>query len=1513
MTVLALLAGGELSPVRAASVSPGAAGRTVSRVTGRPAKAPGAREAKVPWVRHGLAVMAATTAARRRHARVAVAADQTAFSQTFVNPDGTLTSVVSAQPRWVARGKSWVRASADLVRSRAGSWSPAAAETGLQLSGGGSRVLARVSSGGQWLSVSWPSRLPVPRVSGASATYASVFPGVDLVVTARVSGAFEETLVVRDAAAAKDPQLQGLVLGESVSSGLSQHVQKSGAVVERNARGKAVFSSPPPVAWDSATPAGSRLASTAAGPGRGAHVARVAASYGAGSVRMRVPAGLLSGASTVYPVYVDPAYTISQAWEAFGEIQSAYPTAAELNDTFNGNVSVGDDGGGVDRGFYVFGLPSQADGANTNVISASMTAEVVTTYTSAQVSHTINAYSTAQYTSTSTWNSAPAQVAGPSGQTFSTASQAPDQNVTWNVGSWVQTSLQDDAFQFSSELVNSDETNDGTAFLEFASNATLSVTYDQVPAVPVGTGPVPNATFLPFSISDRVSLQVNAGSGNALLTTSDITLPQIGSSLTLGAAYNSLSAGWGPESMGANGWSQRQGIDVELYPASDGSVTFLGPDGTAGKFTPSGSGYTSPPIYHVTLVKSSGSTCGGTGYTMTWHATGQVMCFNPSGLLTSQADRDGNTTTFTYNSENEETKVTYTPHGAAAPTQTVTVTNTECGCYLTGLTETGGTAGTKTVSYTLDNTSGNISSMTQPDGTTISFGYDAFHDLTSITNGDNIATTLTYNSAHQVTSVTQPTTGTSTATTRFDYVSATETQVADPNTNQSDPVPSVPNITYTINSSSSLVTKTVDQAGDTRSTTYNGFNQVLTSVNANGASGTTTNTYGTGTVSGESLVSSKSPTGATSSFAYGNAATGTNPTANFQPSSATDAQANKTAYTYDGAGNLEQSSSALPATAKVTSNSDGTPATSTDPANGTNATTYTYNSSHQLTKITPPTGSSLKTETLTYDGFGRVATVTDGNANTVTYTYDLADRITKAAYTGGTHAVTVTSAYDAAGNLKTQTDPSGTTTYGYDGRNLVTAKTATSGGGTLSYGYDADGNLTSVQDAGGTTTYAYTTRNLLASLTDPAGELWEFAYNADGQRTTTWSNTNTTESTWGAEIVTSYDTGDRISRIQAYRDSTTADVVSDVSYCYSKFVSGQSCPTATKTTDTSLVQYSVNNQTSTVSQYTYDAGNRLTQATNIGGKTYAYTYDSDGNLKTGAAAGSLSYNSANQISTTGYAYDGTGNLTTSPANGTLSYNDASQLTTASNAGGHGAESFTYAGATQDQVLSDGSATGITYGLAGQDGQPQIQSYTTGGTADYVVRDQNGTPLGMIRSGTAYAFVTDNLGSITNLISSCGCTSATYTYDPYGNQTSETGAQDNSNLLGYTGALTDRTATSTSYLHLGSRWYAPATGAFTTQDTSAYLTSPANGNRYAYAADNPANNTDPTGQSSCSSSIVDYATLGGFLTGTGEGAIAVSSALAVEETVAVTIATTLAGGLLGAVFGIGLVVVAIASC
>ena len=129
--------------------------------------------------------------------------------------------------------------------------------------------------------------------------------------------------------------------------------------------------------------------------------------------------------------------------------------------------------------------------------------------------------------------------------------------------------------------------------------------------------------------------------------------------------------------------------------------------------------------------------------------------------------------------------------------------------------------------------------------------------------------------------------------------------------------------------------------------------------------------------------------------------------------------------------------------------------------------------------------------------------------------------------------------------------------------------------------------------------------------------------------------------------------------------------------------------------------------------------------------------------------------------------------------------------------------------------------------------------------------QQGDPLGIISGGRSYIYLTDNSGSVTGISGSCGCSDASYNFTPYGNLASSSAGSGGSlltqNLIGYTGSLTDTfNPGSTGYIHDGARWYSTMTSAWTSQDTSSYLDNPANGNRYAYAADNPTNNTDPTG-------------------------------------------------------------------
>ncbi|TCO59398.1 concanavalin A-like lectin/glucanase superfamily protein [Actinocrispum wychmicini] len=240
----------------------------------------------------------AALAAWRQGTRVEVADQRTSTSVTFANPGGSFTSELSPVPVRVKVAGSWARIDTGLVRRPDGSVGPVAAEGELSLSGGGSGPpLASLRSIGRTLALQWPDPLPVPVLSGSTATYPEVLPGVDLVMHA-VRNGFQQDIVLKNAEAARNPKLAAIRLGMR-AEGLRVTTDARGAIQATDESGAVVFTAPPSKMWDAS--------------GR---EAAVGVSVVDGSLVLTPDRAFLADPGLTFPVTVDPALSTfyKQSW-----------------------------------------------------------------------------------------------------------------------------------------------------------------------------------------------------------------------------------------------------------------------------------------------------------------------------------------------------------------------------------------------------------------------------------------------------------------------------------------------------------------------------------------------------------------------------------------------------------------------------------------------------------------------------------------------------------------------------------------------------------------------------------------------------------------------------------------------------------------------------------------------------------------------------------------------------------------------------------------------------------------------------------------------------------------------------------------------------------------------------------------------------------------------------------------------------------------------------------------------
>lgn len=502
---------------------------------------------------------------------VVVGADTTAYAQTTANPDGSLTLTDNSVPqRAPAPGGGWTAVDTTLQRLSDGAVAPGAVLSKVAFSGGGTGALATLTdANGRSLSLSWPTALPSPTLSGAKATYTSVFPGVDLTLTATAEGGYTEQLIVADATAAANPALQDIHF-TAATNGLTLRKNSAGNLEADDTNGQAVFAAPTATMWSTPAagtstsilaPSGTAAAktsvqaqaSTAAGTGADASTATpVGLSVTGTSVDLTPPAAALTGAGVTYPVVIDPPLSPAagtQAWTWISKVNSSTSYWKGTNNTHDtyGRVGFDDwcsDGTsgctafGVTRSMFQMGSISALHGKHVTAATFSVTEQGATSSWSG--SRQMDLYTTNLIDQSTTWNSTPSPGATIANAQFPTLNSSTQQGMNFT-GSALTQVIADDAAS-SSTISNqtfglrADNEGDDTAYRYLiGGGATLAVTYWSTPNVPSSLSVTNGTKTLPCGGSTDTAAPgywISGSDSRSITLNASINSPDVGYQVT---------------------------------------------------------------------------------------------------------------------------------------------------------------------------------------------------------------------------------------------------------------------------------------------------------------------------------------------------------------------------------------------------------------------------------------------------------------------------------------------------------------------------------------------------------------------------------------------------------------------------------------------------------------------------------------------------------------------------------------------------------------------------------------------------------------------------------------------------------------------------------------------------------------------------------------------------------------------------------------------------------------------
>jgi len=816
---------------------------------------------------------------------------------------------------------------------------------------------------------------------------------------------------------------------------------------------------------------------------------------------------------------------------------------------------------------------------------------------------------------------------------------------------------------------------------------------------------------------------------------------------------------------------------------------------------------------------------------------GIVYQFNAKGLLTSETDRNGNTISYTYDTDDSLQTIIYPGNG------TFTFAYDSSTKKLESVTDS---AGRKT-QFVVDS-NGNLTQIVNPDGTSKSYTYDSEHLMTTKTEENGNTTDYLYDDKYgRINETRTPPydvwNGSSTTRERvstFYFPSDVKGLINDFTEGVGTPDNPAPIVDPT--------TLTDEITGACGCSSKKGY----------------TNAFGSWTESqdglGRKTKYTRDSENNVSRIEYPNGRI--------------------VDMTYDGKGNLLTAKESYnSATTTFTYDSIFNQVTSIkNPLNYT--TTINYDAKGNPVQIVD---ANATTTEMTYDSRGLLTSLKQAKGiadleNTTTFEYDATTSNLVKTIDSLTNETVLT--YDSAGNLKTILDAEGkTTTTNYDSQNNNLTSVEDHLGNLTEYQYDNLGNLTHTIDAkGNTTEFTYNELHLLSSILNPLDNLKTFTYDSErrlGRIVDAKNQTikfeydaahQLTKKYLPEETVTyAYDTGGNLTSLQ--------DSDSKLSFTYDKLnllTKAQTLSGGVQPTTSISYTYDKNNNRATMTDvqskkfnYYYDNLNRLTDIKDYTTPTtiYAnYVYDV---LSRRTA---LKY--FNNTQTT-YAYDLASQLTNltnlvNPSSPTIfskfdyTYNDVGYRDTMTTLSG--AHNYTYDDLYRLEIADhpDSSDESYSYDEVGN----RLDNYTTN-AANQLTDD-----------GT-YTYEYDNNGNMTKRTKKLDSSVTTYTYNSE-NQLTQITSGSNTYKYAYDGLerriQKDVSGTLTKYVYDNEDIVAEYSGTSTTP-AATYLHGPGidepiymsrGGQIYYYHADGLGSITELTGSTGAVAQSYKYDAFGNIL-------------------------------------------------